>query len=272
MKDFKKIDWKIYNKPPYLQQWLCKDDTLELAEFGDKRLEELDNHILSLVNQWNLGDSENEENVSGHLLDRIGKLFGEKRNGSPDEFYRILINLRKLLNTNRGSIPDIIKAIKYFYKSEVVHIVPVYPAGLTIKHDGEGTPGLNFNKLIAEIIPAGVSFSTTELFNFIEDLFSVDEQFIHTLRHSVTENYFNSQNNHDKSIQHNGQFIHHSSGYYEKNKMDFSMGEMSDEILINEEINDELTAGIVAHYFHNGVYLRNETIKHKGGFFPLDIV
>jgi hypothetical protein len=110
------------------------------------------------------------DNVKGHFLDRIGKLLSEYRNGNTDEYYRILLKLRRLLNTNDGSIPSIIEAVKFFYSSEIVHIVPDYPAGLIIEHDGEGTPGLNFNKLLAEIIPAGVSFSTKELFYFKEEL------------------------------------------------------------------------------------------------------
>jgi hypothetical protein len=164
MRDFQKIDWKIYNRPPFYQQWLCRDDTLKLASFGDKGLSEVDDQILSLKDQWNLDD------VKGHFLDRIGKLLNEYRNGNTDNYYRILLKLRRLLNTNDGSIPSIIKAIKFFYSSEIVHIVPDYPAGLIIEHDGEGTPGLNFNKLLAEIIPAGVSFSTKELFYFTEEL------------------------------------------------------------------------------------------------------
>jgi hypothetical protein len=170
MKDFQQIDWKNYNRPPFYQQWLCRDDTLKLATFGDRGLAEVDDQILKLKNQWDL------DNVKGHFLDRIGKLLNEKRNGNTDEYYRILLKLRRLLNTNDGSIPSIIKAIKFIYSSEVVHIVPDYPAGLIIEHDGEGTPGLNFNKLLAEIIPAGVSFSTKEIFNILESLHFVDEQ------------------------------------------------------------------------------------------------
>jgi hypothetical protein len=172
MKDFQEIDWKRYNRPPFYQQWLCCDDTLKLATFGDRGLAEVDNQVLALKDQWDL------DTVKGHFLDRIGKLLDENRNGNTDDRYRLLLKLRCILNTNDGSIPSIIKAIKFIYSSEVVHIVADYPAGLIIEHDGEGTPGLNFNKLLAEIIPAGVSFSTKEIFDFIEDLhLSDDEEF-----------------------------------------------------------------------------------------------
>jgi len=184
MRDFEKIDWKRFNKPPFYQQWMCRDDTLKLATIGDKGLAEVDEHILSLKDQWDL------DHVGEHFLDRIGKLLSEQRNGTSDDHYRIILNLRKLLNTNAGSIPDIIKAIKYLYSSEVVHIVPDYPAGLIIEHDGEGTPGLNFNRLLAEIIPAGVSFSTKELFIFTEEI-TVDDE-LEIIVRRITADSFNN--------------------------------------------------------------------------------
>jgi hypothetical protein len=197
MKDFQKIDWKQYNRPPFYQQWLCRDDTLKLVTFGDTGLSEIDDQILALKDQWDL------DNVEGHFLDRVGKLLDEKRNGNTDEYYRILLKLRRLLNTSDGSIPSIIKAIKFFYSSEIVHIVPDYPAGLIIEHDGEGTPGLNFNKLLAEIIAAGVSFSTKELFAF-KDIFVVtDFMKTITMRRKMSDTFhigglkFNGRAKHD---------------------------------------------------------------------------
>jgi hypothetical protein len=184
MKDFEKIDWKPYNQPPFYQQWLCRDDTLKLATFGDRGLTEVDDQILSLKDQWDL------YTVTGSFLDRIGKLLGEPRNGSTDDRYRLFLKLRLLLNTNDGSIPSIIKAIKFIYSSEVVHIVPNYPAGLTVEHDGEGTPGLNFNRLLTEIIPAGVSYLTKEIFIF-EDTLSVSEDLEITVHKTLSDNFKN---------------------------------------------------------------------------------
>lgn len=199
MKDFQQIDWRIYNRPPYYQQWLCREDTFRLATFGDEGLADLDAQLLTLKDQWDL------ENGKEHALDRIGKLLNEHRNGNTDAYYRILLKLRRLLNTNDGSIPSIIKAIKFFYSSEVVHIVPDYPAGLIIEHDGEGTIGLNFNKLLTEIIPAGVSFSTKELFAFIEELFSRDEQLIQV--HCDPKEEFEGRIYHNRRVLHDGHTI-----------------------------------------------------------------
>jgi hypothetical protein len=165
MKDFQKTDWNIYNRLPFYQQWLCREDTLNLVSFGDKGLVDVADQILALKDQWVL------DNAKGRFLDRVGKLLSEKRNGSADDNYRIMIKLRSLLNTK----PSIIKAIKIIYSSEVVHIVPDYPTGLIINHDREGTPGLNFNKLLAEIVSAEVSYVTKELFAFIDAAAAEDE-------------------------------------------------------------------------------------------------
>lgn len=208
MKDFQKIDWKQYNKPPFYQQWLCRDETLKLATFGDKGLSEVDEHILSLKDQWDLNNAE------CYFLDRIGKVLDEQRNGNTDDYYRTLLNLRRLLNTNNGSIPSIIKAIKFIYSSEVIHIVPNYPAGLIIEHDGEGTPGLNFNKLLSEIIPAGVSFNTKELFFFTEKVLISDLLEI-VVRRKFVE-HFGNPIKYNGMIKYDGQTVNKRVGAYGK--------------------------------------------------------
>jgi hypothetical protein len=168
MKDFEPIDWQQYNKPPYWPQWLCKGDPLSLVSFGDSNLADIDIQIQKLKDIWDI------DNLQGFQLDRVGKLLGVMRAGSSDENYRINLKLRILLNSSTGTVNSIIKAIKFIYSSEIVHIVSDYPAGLIVEHDGEGTPGLNFNKLLAEIIPAGVSFSTKEIYIF-RDTFVVTD-------------------------------------------------------------------------------------------------
>jgi hypothetical protein len=281
MKDFQKTDWKQYNRPPFYQQWLCRDDTLKLASFGDKGLSEADGQILALKDQWDL------DNAKGRFLDRIGKLLDEKRNGNTDEHYRILLKLRSLLNTNDGSIPSIIEAVKFFYSSEIVHIVPDYPAGLIIEHDGEGTPGLNFNRLLAEIIPAGVSFSTKELFDFLEEMACADNQFIqvhhnpkeefegriyhnrrilhdgHTiLPAELRKAFHNDTNYHNGDTSYNGQYeaeaagfiklpVRRQSGYFDPLSLDFGLAMRDFQF---------------SRSFHNGGVRRKMRAKHNGEF------
>jgi len=287
MRDFEKIDWKKYNKPPFYQQWMCRDDTLKLTTFGDKGLREIDEHILSLKDQWDL------ENVECNFLDRIGKILSEPRNGGSDEYYRIILNLRKLLNTNDGSVPDIIKAIKYFYSSEVVHIVPNYPAGLIIEHDGEGTPGLNFNRLLSEVISAGVSFSTKELFNF-SDSFDIYDALQVIVRRNVSE-YFNTPTKYNGLIKYDGRTINKRisargkyNGVFKYNgdlkyngigKLDSTIevhptfkysGGIIDRLTMHSEkealsdsanMNDQSASVMRKHHFYNGVYKYDGTIK-----------
>jgi hypothetical protein len=153
------IDWDEYNQSPFLPQWLCKDETLEMARYDDGLCKDIDNNICAMVEQYDI------DKVKGALLDRIGKILAEPREANDDDLYRTLLKLRILLNTTSGSINDVIKVIKFIYASEIVHITPDYPAGLSILHDGEGQ-NLNFNKIIAAVVPAGVAYNTKELFYF----------------------------------------------------------------------------------------------------------
>jgi hypothetical protein len=288
MRDFQTIYWKLYKRPPFYQQWLCRDDTLKLAAFGDRGLADVDDQILALKEQWDL------DNVKGRFLDRIGKFLSEARNGNTDEYYRILLKLRKLLNANDGSMPSVIRAIKFLYSSEVVHIVPDYPAGLIINHDGEGTPGLNFNKILAEIIPAGVSFSTKELFYFFGTIRVFESQktvvrndnpekffgkIFHNSRilrdgHTVrpTEKFLlfrNGNVNHDGSAYHTEINVRKALSYIRLPLRRASGLHERLDLAIKFDLNDTVstaetfTMGMRYHRFHNRKYARNGSIKHN---------
>jgi hypothetical protein len=172
VKDFQKIDWTIYNRPPYYQQWLCRGDTFKLASFGDKGLAGLDDHILRLKDQWDL------DSTGGYFLDRMGKILKEKRNGNTDEVYRKYLKLRTMLNTADGTVNDIIKVVKFIYASREVKIVPDYPAGLVIEYDGEEQEYFDYNAILAQVIAAGVGFHTRAMFDFIEDPIIIGERSI----------------------------------------------------------------------------------------------
>jgi hypothetical protein len=156
---FTPIDWNIYNRPPYYPEYLARGETKKLVSFDDEGLAEIDKNIDKAADQYDL------DTVKAALLDRIGKIVNEKRDGNGDELYRLLIRLRILLNTASGTVNDIIKVVKFIYSSEVVHIVPGYPAGITILHDGE-SPSVNFNKYIVQVIGAGIAYDTREIFDF----------------------------------------------------------------------------------------------------------
>jgi hypothetical protein len=166
---FEPVNFNIYDKPPYYPQYLSRGETKKLVSFDNSQFEELDCLIDSTSGQYDL------DRAKGILLDRLGKLVYESREGNDDELYRIMIRLRVLLNTTNGSINDIIKVIKFIFSSETVHIQPNYPAGITILHDGE-SPSVPFNKYISQVVAAGVAYDTRELFDFTESLPAVDHE------------------------------------------------------------------------------------------------
>jgi len=159
--NFDPINWKAYNKPPYLPQWLSIGDTKKLVSFADEKYIEIEKMLYDLSNQWDL------EKAKARLLDRIGKIVDELRDGNEDKLYRLLVKLRILLNTTNGTVNDIIKVIKFLYSSEVVKITPNYPAALTILHDGE-QEYIDFNRILVQVIGAGIGYETRELFIFRE--------------------------------------------------------------------------------------------------------
>ena len=163
-----KIDFSSFNKPKHFPLWLCSGDTLKLAEYDDAQLEELDKNIRDMSGQFDI------DSAKGVELDRIGKILGEDRGGNSDRIYRIYLKLRTMLNTADGTVEDIIRFVKFFFSSETVHLVPNYPAGIRILHDGEN-PTLDFNRIIKQIVGSGISYDTRELFNMTEEMPFSDE-------------------------------------------------------------------------------------------------
>lgn len=159
----KKIDFSEFNKPKYFPAWLCGGDTLRLAELPDAQLEEIEANIRKMADQFDI------DNAVGVELDRIGKILCESRNGNTDRIYRIYLKLKTMLNTADGTVEDIIRFVKFFFSSETVHLVPNYPAGLRILHDGFNDT-VDFNRIIKQIVGAGVAYDTRELFNITDEM------------------------------------------------------------------------------------------------------
>lgn len=188
----KPIDWDEFNEPPYLPQWLCVGETLELARYDDEMRKDIETQLRLMVEQYDL------DHIEGQQLDRIGKILSEPRLGNDDALYRIYLKLRILLNTTNGTINDVIKVIKFFYTSEIVNIKQNYPAGISILHDGEA-PAVDFNRIMAAVIPAGVAYDTKELFHFVEHVFMM-----------LTENITVKRNSQDlfpSGLRYNGRFL-----------------------------------------------------------------
>jgi hypothetical protein len=195
MKDFNKIDWHTFNRPPFFPQWLCRGETEGLASFGDVGLAKIDDAILAQKDKWDLAT------VTGEQLDRIGKLLDVERNGEGDDYYRLLLKLKILINTNTASVNDIIKVIKFYYSSEIVEIRPNYPAGITILHDGDRPP-IDFNRIMAQVVGAGIGYDTRELFAF-KDNVNISDHFV--LGNIDVKRFFDSFN---QAIRFNGRVKH----------------------------------------------------------------
>jgi hypothetical protein len=145
-----------------------------------------------------MADQYDLDHIEGALLDRIGGILDEARDGDTDDFYRVRLKVKKLLNTSNGSVNDIIKIAKVLYSGEDVHIAANYPAGIRILHDGEGTAGLDFNKILRAVVAAGVSYDTREIFNYFE--------YVLTLSRENTKVRRNSQDLFPSGLRHNGRF------------------------------------------------------------------
>jgi hypothetical protein len=216
-----------------------------VATFGDKGLAEVDDQILTLKDQWDL------DNVRGTLLDRIGKILADPRNGNDDDMYRLFLKLRTMLNTTDGSVNDVIKVIKFLYSSEVVHIVPNYPAGIIILHDGEG-PNINFNEIILQVVGAGIDYSTKELFYFMEEL-PVGERVSKMKSKMIMIDYM-AYVFHNGVYRRNGQIRHRYTGVRDVLKIDIGL-----------TLHDQLFGRVM----RNGLFRHNGELTHSG--FATDV-
>jgi len=156
---FDPIDWNIYNRPPYFPQWLSRGETKKFVSYSDSQLVKIEEQINKLSKQYEIDEAK------AAMLDRIGRILSEPREGNDDELYRLLIRLRTLLNTTNGTVNDIIKVVKFAYSSEEIRIIPNYPAAIIILRDGHLSPHVDFNRILAQVIGAGIGYETRELIN-----------------------------------------------------------------------------------------------------------
>jgi hypothetical protein len=290
------IDWPIYNKPPFFPQWLSRGETKDLVRFDDGLFAELDLLMDEMSEQYDL------DKAKAVLLDRIGKIVDEKREGNEDELYRLLIRLRILLNTTNGSVNDVIKVIKFIFSSEVVHIDANYPAGISILHDGE-SPSVDFNKYIAQVVGAGIAYDTREIFYFLENMpfKETDEKRVHKIGKEMFSNtvfrngrvyrdgttvldteidylYRNGAVYRDGSVCRDGYYRRPAIGhirtpiYRNSGALDVLAMHVAESSVVDEmPIIDDLVSGKRNHYFRNGAYLRDGSIfRNSGILIPLE--
>ena len=230
---FPRIDWPEYNEPPYFPQWLAKGETLDLARYGDELRRDVEKQIVLMSDQFDLNTANRA------LLDRMGKILSEPRNGYDNDMYRRLLLLRILLNTTNGSVNDIIAVIKFLYSSEIVHITPRYPAGISIKRDGENS-NMDFNRLVRAVVPAGVDYNTTEMFAFL------DNQAVSDVQNTVV------QIDIKETVKISDKFSAFSSG-----------NQSSDMATDSAALDDSISAGMRYHNFRDGRIRRDGSVRRN---------
>jgi hypothetical protein len=74
------------------------------------------------------------ENATGFLLDALGWIVGEARQGRDDDLYRIWIRIRIIANRSNGKIADSLKVARLLVEeTATVKYVPDYPAAYVIE-------------------------------------------------------------------------------------------------------------------------------------------
>lgn len=157
-KKIKKVDFRIYNKPPYLPSWLSNGDTKKFAETFDENLDEINDEIRL---GGELYDPDTLLNNS-FLLDRRGNLLGLTRDGDNNEGYYRRQQIKIILNNSKGSVSDLIKLFKLLFPNEELKVSESYPAGITLYHDEqEGVP-VDFERYVEQVIGAGINWVFTK--------------------------------------------------------------------------------------------------------------
>ncbi len=151
---FEGIDWEQYNKPPFLPGFLSDGQTQEFARIVDEQFPGLEETIHSLLNQY---DADSEDSS---LLKRQGSLLDIDDLGSTTMLLKKQVELKKLLNTNNGTVDEMLRALKSYYTSETIRLRPKYPAGVAIYYNGAPPEGIDFNRFMVQVIGAGILFET----------------------------------------------------------------------------------------------------------------
>jgi len=108
--------------------------------------------------------------AQGALLDEIGLIVGEDRNGRPDEIYRLAIYERIFVNVSNGEPETIIRVVKFWADCELVRYFEIYPAEILVNiNSGLILPLI---ATIQKIVPVCVSVSISNIYTTIPFSFS----------------------------------------------------------------------------------------------------
>lgn len=111
---------------------------------------------------WQLKTERSLSSAIGQQLDGIGEILGLPRNeGETDEDYRESLQFQVFINSSSGTPEQILTAIKFLTKADIVRIFEPFPAFFQLETNGLNfpTPPNDLNDAIFNMSPAGVNYA-----------------------------------------------------------------------------------------------------------------
>lgn len=144
---------QFYNEDITKPNLILKQNIESLVRVFCDELQELENAIVDVMYELEL------DNVSGSSLDVIAKLVGApERQSMTDAEMRIEIDLQIAINSSKGTIDDVVKAIKRITRSTIVEWTEVFPAAIEFTVNGKNASQTVLYQ-INKVLSAGVGFS-----------------------------------------------------------------------------------------------------------------
>lgn len=114
-------------------QYVDKPNITALVRIFGDRAQGLENVLYDLISSGGV--------VSGHdsLLDQIGDVVGQLRNGLSDADYKLRLFAKIGQNVSKGTPEDVIRIFKLLMQADRVYYNPLFPAAFSLTAIG-GTP------------------------------------------------------------------------------------------------------------------------------------
>lgn len=144
-----------------LLQYANKPNILGLINAIVGPIQELEGMFQDLLNGRTI------DNAVGILLDRLGAIVGQPRQGLDDDAYRIRIKIRIMQNVSQGEPDTLILVYQNLLSADLVFYQEAYPAGVMLMGDAPIPAGqeTNIYENIQEVAAAGVRVDTIGTFD-----------------------------------------------------------------------------------------------------------
>lgn len=138
-----------------IEQFKDKENMRTLLSAWVSQLQQIETAVFEIVQAFNVADA------AGDMLDNIGKIVGELRNGRDDDTYRIHIKVRIRLNVSSGTIPDLAGIFRLLEPTSEIVVREGFPASLVLEILDAITPAeaAEYGKVMQSAKPAGVGAS-----------------------------------------------------------------------------------------------------------------